>query len=866
MPRGRQIDEVLRQLTNLGCDPRPSGTDRWRSRCPVHQGTSSNLSIWIGDDGIGMKCHHTGESGAPTCSYAALAAAVGLTAGDETNPKRKRGRRPKQATGRPPAEDNRKEDAAQSRPRRPAQPGHRTPALALAAIISRLGKPVAEWRYWNADATPAMNVYRFNTPDGGKEFRPVHVDTEGLWHLGDPPGPLPLYHLRGTDLAAVVFVVEGEKCADLVHRIGPHGVTSAHGSKSPGLTDWSPLADKIVILVPDKDDPGKGYVLKIAELLWALDPRPTIKILHLPVENQGDDIEQWLESLPDQWTTEQIRTELMRLAEEAPEWTPPVAEAEKPATTDAKSNRRNETNAQVLIRLAEAVTLFHDSSERGYAAIPIEGGHESVHPINSTSFARWLKRAYWIEQGFPPSTQALQDALGILDAKATFDCPEDQVFIRVGHKDGRTYLDLGDKTWAAVEIDGTGWRVVTKPPVRFRRPGAMASLPEPAQGSTIAQLGTYLNLDADELPLLVAWLAAAMRAAGPYPLLVLSGEAGTAKSTMAKAIRSLVDPHTRPLRGEPADGRDLMIGASNSWVLALDNLTTVPSWMSDLLCRIATGGAYATRTLYTDDEETFIEACRPVVITGIAELVSRGDLVDRSVFLHLPPIGDGSRKTEASYWEAFEAARPALLGALLDAVSSAMRLLPSVRISPLPRMADFALFGEAACRAAAYEPGHFAQAYLGNRSGANESALEDSPIVAALCRLARGPAWSGRSAELLEELATIAGDKAALSPRWPKGPRALSTMLRRLAPQLRQIGVHLTFDRAHGSRFVEIQGPPGEFTPEFASFAAPARNSLPGNGHVGAAKNGACGTFAAPDDGFAAPGNFAAPERPRPPY
>src|SRR5262249_35274143 len=162
--------------------------------------------------------------------------------------------------------------------------------------------------------------------------------------------------------------------------------------------------------------------------------------------------------------------------------------------------------------------------------------------------------------------------------------------------------------------------VVSDPPVRFRRPKGMLALPRPGDGGSIAELRDFLNVGTDQdFLLLVAWLVAALRPSGPYPVLCLHGEQGTAKSTTARLLRDLWAPYKARLRRMPTTDRDLMIASSNSWVAAFDNLSHLEPALSDALCCVATGGGYTTRRLYTDEEETIFDVCRPVVLTGIEE-------------------------------------------------------------------------------------------------------------------------------------------------------------------------------------------------------------------------------------------------------
>ena len=360
--------------------------------------------------------------------------------------------------------------------------------------------------------------------------------------------------------------------------------------------------------------------------------------------------------------------------------------------------------------------LFHDDAGRAYASVPV-GAHHETHEILGSGFRRWLKRRYYQEEGRPPSAQSFQDSLGILDAKAQIDGPVERVFVRVAENGSRIYLDLGDDTWRAVEINASGWRIADKPPVHFRRPSGMRALPTPVSGSSVDALKSFANLDDDDLLLLVAVLCAAMRPSGPYPILVLTGEQGAAKSTLARVVRLLIDPHVMLLRCEPREPRDLVIGAVNGWLFAVDNISSMPAWLSDSLCRLSTGGGHATRTLYTNNEETFLDAQRPVVLTGISDFVNRGDLIDRCVFLHLPVITEEGRRTEDDFWNSFNDKSPELLGSLLSAVSGGLRNLPTTNLVSIPRMADFAVFGEAVSRGLGNEPDKFLAAYRANRKG-----------------------------------------------------------------------------------------------------------------------------------------------------
>src|SRR5262245_51970970 len=348
--------------------------------------------------------------------------------------------------------------------------------------------------------------------------------------------------------------------------------------------------------------------------------------------------------------------------------------------------------------------LFHTPGGVAFADFITEG-HRETWPIRSKRFRTWLRRCYYHATASAPSAGVIRSALDLLEARAQFDAPEREVSTRVAEYAGRLYLDLADEHWRAVAIGPDGWRVLGCPPVRFRRAPGMLPLPVPERGGPIEALRLFLNLsNENDLALVVAWLLAALRSSGPYPLLAISGEQGSAKTVLSKLLRALVDPNVAPVRALPRDERELMIAANNGHLLAFDNLSGLPAWLSDALCRIASGGSFALRRLYTDDEEVLFQTARPTVLNGIEDVIGREDLADRAIFLSLGPIGEEQRRSEAKLWREFECQRPLILGSLLDAIAHGLRAVGSISCHQLPRMADFALWATA-CETAVWPAG-----------------------------------------------------------------------------------------------------------------------------------------------------------------
>jgi hypothetical protein len=138
------------------------------------------------------------------------------------------------------------------------------------------------------------------------------------------------------------------------------------------------------------------------------------------------------------------------------------------------------------------------------------------------------------------------------------------------------------------------------------------------------------------------------------------------------------------------------VAAAANWILAFDNISFLPTWLSDALCRLSTGGGFGTRTHYENDEETVFEQTRPIILNGLDAVATRQDLLDRAIVVRLPAIPSETRRSEQEFWKQFEDAQPAILGALLNAVSAALQRLPETELPNPPRLADFARWVTAA--------------------------------------------------------------------------------------------------------------------------------------------------------------------------
>lgn len=456
------------------------------------------------------------------------------------------------------------------------------------------------------------------------------------------------------------------------------------------------------------------------------------------------------------------------------------------------------SQATLLIELAEGLELFHDPDGTGFAIVPHAGARRvlAIRRGGRDGFKDFLQLKYLELTGKGASSQAMQDAVDTIDARARLQAPERTTHLRVAWLGDRIYLDLCDGQWRVVEIDNAGWRVLQQSPVMFVRRRDMRALPEPKSGGTIEALRKFVNVTDDDWPLIYGWLLAALAGQKPFPVLILQGEQGSGKSTSAKALKELLDPAGASLLAPPRQPDDMNTIAANMFVIALDNLSGISVEMSDTLCRIATGAGNAKRKLYTDGDLESVSFARPLLVNGIDEIANRADLMSRAIQPEMPVLADAVKSGERALWSDFEEARPGILGALLDMTVAA---LAGHEREPWPasgRLRDLQRWVSAAERGTQQVP-RFVASYARNVAGGVAQTIEASPVTTAVMRLldANGGIWSGNATALLGELLRFSqlGDQSARG--LPQSSREIRNALSRAAPALRAMNIMVNAKR-----------------------------------------------------------------------
>jgi hypothetical protein len=489
----------------------------------------------------------------------------------------------------------------------------------------------------------------------------------------------------------------------------------------------------------------------------------------------------------------------------AKDWLEAMLEKAVPPHETLPAAEAKTANINVLSAIVVSAPVWQTEDRIPMIDIPILNHKESIS-LKDGRFKNWLASEFYEKTGRHCSSDAIGQLTDRLLGQA-LSSPIHKVYHRVAKIGDEIYIDLGDQAHTIIKVCGAGWAIHEgECPAKFRRPNSMKSLPIPSKNADWSGLKEILNLRDEDWPLLMAWLSWGLFPNLAHPLLILNGEQGTGKSKTTQLLKRLIDPSKALLLSMPDDEGGLKAHASNRWLLAYDNLSGLSKRMSDAFCSVATGIGFSDRALYTDTDESLFDGVRPIVLNGIEDLVTRPDLLERSIILNLQPISDTARITEQEWEDILTESESNIFSALLDSLAQGLRRQSNVRPLSLSRMADFQLWGTCVESAFGFTPGEFERAYQVNRRLINETAIDNDAIATALIHLLENKDFIGTASDLLTELGKVVTEEQRKAPDWIKSPSVLGRRLQRLAPELRKRGYEVTKCKRDGpSRILKIE-------------------------------------------------------------
>lgn len=670
--------------------------------------------------------------------------------------------------------------------------------------IKKYGKAAAKWKYVHQGNLWCSTVRHDHK--GKKEIIPYYFGEDEKWHQGNSiKNNRPLYNIDSIkENSLPILIVEGEKCAD-IPVAGYLLVTWIGGCKQVHLSDWTILQGFRVIIWPDADEPG----IKAAQYIKSqLQDAEILKIEGRPKGwDLADAFEEGID--PVNFIAECPRDDIS-------DKNPDIQSSK--AVDDNKKTNENSISDRTVDLILKTSQLFNDG-ESGYAIYPVNDHFETAK-LTSRQFQKHLRYAY--RQNFRKglSDNQLKQTINELESIALYDGPQAEVYGRVGKNDqGDIFINPAWDDRKIIRINANGWEIIdpvtlvthatqfSKPSTLFICPRGMKPMPYPEKGrGKLDDLRRFVGADNDDMRflLIIAFIIQSFFYEGPFPILVILAESGSGKTFTTIVIKNIIDPHEAMTMSVPREQRDLFAAAGVSWLMAYDNFSNVPHWLSDVFCRFSTGGAVIDRELFTNGEAYIYSAKRPLVVNGITDFFNQSDVIQRSLVLNLERINPEHRRDEHELWEDFKNVAPGIFYDLLDLTVKVLQILPNVKIDNPTRMIDFCKVGTAVGIALGYDEVDFMAAYRDNQNSANDIILESSVIFPALKKLIdRDGKYKGSPQSLLEALGDIDSEKAK-SKYWPRTATVLSSHLKRLAPNLREAGYTIETCRDHKGRSVKI--------------------------------------------------------------
>ena len=486
-----------------------------------------------------------------------------------------------------------------------------------------------------------------------------------------------------------------------------------------------------------------------------------------------------------------------------------------------QQQQQSQSSADILVQLAteHIQLLFKDQYSIAYALIQVID-HDEVLRVESNKFKRYLSKLFYDNNGNKViNADSIMNAIQVLQAKAEYEGKSIPLCLRVAwyNNGSDIYYDMADEKWRCIRITKEeGWKLVSKAPsplfVRYNQ----TSQSEPDRNYEASIFDRFLDLtnikseDEQDKLLLKIYIVSLFIPDVPHVMLVLHGEKGSAKSTLQTLIKLLVDPSKPTLVTIHNDRAEFIQQLAHNYVVYYDNVKHTPGWLSDEACKAVTGIGQTKRKLYTDDDDIVYEYKRCLGFNGINISITEPDALDRSMMIELKRIVKEKRRVESEIIGDFLQLRPKLLAYIFDILVKTLQLKPTIKLDDLPRMADFALWGEAIARAMGYKELEFINAYYDNIGKQNIEAVENHPLGQAISKFFEKEVedssqgfWQGSPAELLEQLEKIAQESKINTnlKSWPKEVRWLTRRLNQIRSNLLEgLGIEVIIDRLSSTR------------------------------------------------------------------
>jgi len=472
-------------------------------------------------------------------------------------------------------------------------------------------------------------------------------------------------------------------------------------------------------------------------------------------------------------------------------------------------NPKPETETQVkkllkfVIPQIKKLVISESDSSGIYGLVTVNNHLETIQ-IGSSQSIDWLKAKYFEETHDIFSEESYKSALDMIKARAPYmeQVKKEIIYKRCAFVGDSIYYDLCSPDWKIVKITNESIQMIpygVNTPI-FARSKNQSQQVEPNLNPSDDALDKFCNLLRIESPLFKIQLVTMFVESIPIPTITMIGQQGSIKSTQSALIKKIIDPTGSNIEEQlshlPKNTEDLNLVLATNYYVAFDNISYINSEQSDIFCKTITGASYSRRKLYTDNELVILKIRRKFGLNGITLNIANGDLQERSIIYYTGKIPKDQRKTEAKVLQEFRDIQAQVLGKIFLSLQKALRIIENVEseLRELPRMADFAIWGEAISQSLDNPKGKFIEWYNKEIESGIDILSEATPLIPFLQEVMQDKTeWIEQAQIFYRQLMGYAEQNQYDSKILPKAPNKLRDYVRRNQPLLEQVGLEVEF-------------------------------------------------------------------------
>lgn len=476
-------------------------------------------------------------------------------------------------------------------------------------------------------------------------------------------------------------------------------------------------------------------------------------------------------------------------------------------TRDEKKSEEDQKNTSEKIyqfaktKIKKLVVDKNDSS-KVYALVESHGNTQTLD-LTGSEAKTWIRYSYFKETSKNHSEDAYTNALILIRAEAVHDgAVREIIFNRIAMTEDAIYYDLSSPDWKAIKITKDAVNTIKldeSTPIFVRKQSQSAQVtPVFEDSDTIEDLSNLLRIPQKDKQIFKVHMVSMFLEGFPIPIMSIVGEHGSIKSTISKSVKQIVDPSEAKTISLSTSTENLVLSIHNRYCVCFDNVSKINQQTSDILCKAITGDGTAKRKLYTDSDEEIYNYKRKIILNGISPNMEFPDLIDRNITYTTQKVPEEERITEEDFGKNFYKLLPLALGQIFKTLSKAMVLHDTVKaeVKHLPRMADFAIWGECIARVLGYEPFSFVNNYKDRIKSHSLEILDTYPIVSIVEKLIQdSDHYEKTIQEFFNEIKTNAESEGIdTHSRYVNFPRAANKIrehIARLKPTFRSIGIEI---------------------------------------------------------------------------